>query len=173
MTHDTFEYDVALSFAPEDRSTADTCAELLKSHGISVFMDEYASAAAWGKDAVDHLVNLFSRKARYCVLFISQYYPLDTWTEATRTDARERALRDADEYILPLQLDDRQVPGLTQAAGYTDLREHPMPEVVARLVQKLEQAKASARPLPPSHDLRSGSTSTAKTPSSDVPSDAK
>lgn len=173
MTQDAFEYDLALSFARQDRSVAHTYAERLKSSGLSVFLDEYVSAELWGNDTIDHLVNIYSRKARYCVLFISQYYPLDTWTEAERTNAQQRALRDANEYILPLQLDDTQVPGITQAAGYTDLRQHSMEEVVARLVQKLEQAKAHARPLPPSHDLRSGSTSSAKTHSTDVPSDAK
>jgi hypothetical protein len=173
MTHDEFEYDVALSFAVQDRGLADKCSELLKSKGISIFLDEYESAERWGNDTIDHLVNIYSRKARYCVLFISQHYPLKTWTEAQRTDARERALRDENEYILPLQLDDTRVPGITQAAGYTDLRQHPMEEVVDRLAQKLEQANAYARSLPQSHDLRSGNISSAKTHSKDVPSDAK
>jgi hypothetical protein len=173
MTRNEFEYDVALSFAGPDRGVADNCSEMLKSKGISVFMDEYESADRRGKDTIDHLVNIYSRKARYCVLFISQHYPLNTWTEAQRTEARERALRDENEYILPLQLDNTHVPGITQAAGYTDLRQHPMEEVVDWLAQKLEQANVYARSLPQSHDLRSGNISSAKTHSKDVPSDAK
>jgi hypothetical protein len=173
MARDEFEYDVALSFAVPDRGVAEHCSDLLRSKGIFVFMDEYESAEQWGKDTIDHLVNIYSRKARYCVLFISQHYPLKIWTEAQRTEARERALRDENEYILLLQLDDTHVPGITQAAGYTDLRQHPMEDVVDRLAQKLEQANEYARSLPQSHDLRSGNISSAKTHSKDAPSDAK
>ena len=163
MPTDEFEYDVALSFAGEDREVAHKFAELLKSKGTSVFLDEYQSAELWGKDVIDHLVNLYSRKARFCVLLISQHYPLKTWTEAERTAAEERSLRDADEYILPLRLDDTQVPGIEEISGYRDLRQHSVEEVVDWLEQKLLEAKAQSRPLPPSHDLRSGSVSSAKT----------
>lgn len=173
MTHDIFEYDVALSFAGEDRVIAGKCAGLLKSAGISVFLDEYVSARGGGNDTIDHLVNLYSRKARYCVLFLSQHYPLKAWTETERMDAQQRALRDANEYILPLQLDNTQIPGVMQAAGYMDLRQHPMEEVVDLLAQKLAQAKAYARSLPQSHDLRSGSVSSANSDAKDVPSDTK
>jgi len=100
--HDEFEYDVALSFAGEDRATADKFAELLTSKDIEVFYDQYEPAAIWGRDVVDHLVNIYARKARYCVLFISQFYPLRKWTEVERTSAQERAFRDANEYILPV-----------------------------------------------------------------------
>src|SRR5215213_8809693 len=102
--HDAFEYDVALSFAEEDRATAEQFADLLKSQQISVFFDPYKPAALWGDDLVDHLVNIYARKARYCVLFISRHYPLRKWTEAERTSAQERAFRDANEYILPIRL---------------------------------------------------------------------
>lgn len=173
MTHDAFEYDVALSFAKQDRGAADQFAQLLKSRDISLFMDEYQSAGQWGSDTIDHLVNLYSRKARYCLLFISQHYPLDTWTEAERMDAQQRALRDANEYILPLQLDDRRVPGIMQSAGYTDLRQRPMEDIVDLLAQKLVQAKTRSRSLPQSHDLRSGNVPSANAPSKDNPSGAK
>jgi hypothetical protein len=163
MPTDEFEYDVALSFAAEDKDIAYQFAEHLKLKGVSVFLDEYQSAELWGKDMVDHLVNLYSRKARLCVLLVSRHYPLKTWTDAERTAAQERSLRDASEYILPLRLDDTQVSGMEDSAGYRDLRQHSVEEVVSLLVQKLEAAKAKSSPLPKSHDLRSGSVSSAKT----------
>ena len=173
MTQDAFEYDVALSFAGPDRETAEHCAELLRSRGISVFLDEYGSAGQGENDPIAHLVNLYSRKARCCVLFLSQHYPLKSWTEAERTEVRDRALREADEYILPVQLDDTQVPGVSGSAGYIDLRQHPMQEVVDRLAQKLERSKSYSRSLPHSHDLRSGSISSAATSPQDAPSDTE
>jgi hypothetical protein len=95
---DPFEYDVALSFAVEDKAVAEEFANLLANRNIKVFRDEYEPSSMWGKDMIDHLVNIYARKARYCLLLISQYYPLRTWTEAERTSAQERAFRDADEW---------------------------------------------------------------------------
>src|SRR5215208_8407444 len=154
--HDEFEYDVALSFAEEDRATADTFAELLTSKDIKVFYDQYEPAALWGKNVVDHLVNIYARKARYCVLFVSRHYPLGKWTEVERTSAQERAFRDANEYILPIVIDDVEVPGITETTGYRDLRQHSMESIVSGLEQKLIQTKGRSGPPSRSHDLRSG-----------------
>ena len=156
--NDPFEYDVAVSFASEDRAAADELVRLLAERGIQVFRDEYnaANAQGWGKDVLDHLVNLYARKARYCVMLVSTHYPLKTWTHAERTSAHERALRDAEQFILPVQLDDRPVPGMAQAAGYMDLREHPVEELAEVLREKLRENESRSGPPPQSHDLRSG-----------------
>jgi len=151
-----FEYDVALSFANEDREIVERFASLLKSKGIEVFYDQYETAELWGRDLVDHFVNLYGRKARYCVLFVSRYYPLKKWTNAERNAARERSLRDANEYILPLRLDDTDVPGITEATGYRDLRQHSLESIADWLEQKLSQTKGRSGPPSQSHDLRSG-----------------
>jgi hypothetical protein len=163
MTSDAFEYDVALSFAEEDKDIVDKFADLLRSKDIKVFYDKYEAAELWGKDLIDHLVNIYSRKARYCVMFISQHYPLKKWTNVERMAAQERAFRDANEYILPLRLDDTQVPGITETTGYRDLRQHPMEDIVDLLEQKLIKAKSQSSPPHQSHDLRSGSVSSTNT----------
>ena len=156
---DQFEYDVALSFAGEDRAVAEEFASLLRDKNIKLFYDEYHAGELWGTDLVDHLVNIYSRKARYCLMLISQYYPLKKWTEAERTSAQERAFRDPNEYILPIQLDDTEVPGITEATGYRDLRQHSMESIVNLLEQKLTQTKGQSGPPSQSHDLRSGNIS--------------
>ena len=165
MTAHPFEYDVAISFASEDRTIAEEVVDSLTRKNLKVFRDEYRSGAStlWGKDMVDHLVNVYARKARYCVLLVSQHYPLKTWTRADRSSARERALRDPDVYILPILLDDRQVPGLTEAKGYRDLREHSVESLVTWLDEKLRDSKTGSGPPPESHDLRSGNIPTQKT----------
>ena len=169
MASDEFEYDVALSFAGEDRTNAENFAQLLKAKGIKVFYDEYEAAELWGKDLIDHLVNIYSRKARYCVMLISQYYPLKKWTRVERMAAQERAFRDANEYILPIRLDDTQVPGITETTGYRDLRQHPMEDVVNLLEEKLMKSKGRTRLPSTSHDLRSGSVSSANTQPGAIP----
>ena len=154
--YDQFEYDVAISFAGEDRAVAEEFGDMLRDKNIKVFYDEYQVGELWGKDLVDHLVNIYSRKARYCVMLISQYYPLKKWTELERTSAKERAFRDANEYILTIQLDETEVPGITEATGHRDLRQHSTESIVNWLEQKLTETKDRSGPPPQSHDLRSG-----------------
>jgi len=154
--NDQFEYDVALSFAGEDRAVAEKFASLLIAKNIKVFYDEHEAAELSGKDLIARIAEIFRTKAQYCVMFISQYYPLEKWTKAERTSVQEHALRDADEYILPIQLDDTVVPGITETNGYRDFRQHSGESIVNLLEKKLTQRKGSSGPPSRSHDLRSG-----------------
>lgn len=153
---DLFEYDVALSFAVEDRAIAQKFSRLLDAKNITVFHDEYGLAEQWGMDLIAHLVNIYAKKARYVVMFMSQYYPLKTWTEAERTSAQERALRDAGEYIIPIRLEDSEVPGITETTGSRDFHQHSMEGFVDLLAQKLAETKGRSSAPSRSHDLRSG-----------------
>lgn len=156
MTQEPFEYDVALSFAVEDRTTARDLARLLGNREIKVFLDEYKGGDPWQKDVINHLINLYDRKARYCVLFISQHYPLQKWTEQERASATEAALRDADEYILPLRMDDTEFPGLQESSATLDLRRDSLENIAKLIVGKLADRELHPGPPPESHDLRSG-----------------
>lgn len=50
------EFDVALSFAGEDRQHAKKLADLLNACGYTVFYDEYEQADLWGKKPVRPLI---------------------------------------------------------------------------------------------------------------------
>jgi hypothetical protein len=165
--NDPFEYDVALSFAGEDRDVAEKLAGLLSAKNIKVFHDEIESAKLSGKDLVAHIAEIYRTRARYCVMLVSRHYPLERWTEAERTSAQEHALRDADEYILPIQLDDTEIPGITQTAGYRDLRQYSMESILELLERKLMQVRGSSGLPSKSHDLRSGNIPSTPHPSGD------
>lgn len=47
---DNYKYQIALSFAGEDRFVAGKLARLLSDRGISVFYDEFEQTSLWGKD---------------------------------------------------------------------------------------------------------------------------
>lgn len=154
--YDQFEYDVALSFEGKDSAVIENFAKLLIAKKIRVFYDEHEATELSGEDLVAHIAEIYRTKACYCVMFISQYYPLKKWTEAERTSAQEHALRDANEYILPIRLDDTEVPGITEATGYRDLRQHSMENIVNLLELKLTQTKGRSGLPSKSHNLRSG-----------------
>jgi hypothetical protein len=126
-----FEYDVALSFAGEDRSYAESVAEALRARGIRVFYDRYEQAGLWGKDLYVHLDDVYRKKARYCLMFLSKSYAAKVWTSHERRAAQARALNESEEYILPVRLDGTEIEGLQPTISYIDAAE----VTTARLAQ--------------------------------------
>lgn len=134
---DTLEYDVALSFAGEDRAFAENLAQLLAAKRVRVFYDKYEQANLWGKDLYQHLQAIYRDKARFCVVFLSEAYARKLWTKHELRQAQARAFEENTEYILPLKIDDTEIPGINQTVGYLDLRSDPIEEVADLLLQKL------------------------------------
>jgi len=50
-----YDYDVALSFAGEDREYVEIVADILHELGVKVFYDKYEEADLWGRDLYTHL----------------------------------------------------------------------------------------------------------------------
>ena len=132
------KYDVALSFAGEDRQHAEKLADLLTLDGYFVFYDEFERAGLWGKDLYQHLSSVYKDQARYCVMFLSEHYARKLWPNHERKSAQARAFEESQEYILPVRLDDTEIPGIPPTVGYLDLREINIDEVYRILVEKLE-----------------------------------
>lgn len=133
----SFDYDVALSFAGEDRPYVERVTTLLKEAGVKVFYDRFEEASLWGKNLYDHLSDVYSRKARYTVMFISRHYSEKSWTSHERESAQDRALRENLEYILPVRFDDTRVPGLPITVGYLSLEGRDPKNMADLIIQKL------------------------------------
>ena len=131
------KYDVALSFAGEDRKHAKALADLLQLGGYSSFYDENELANLWGKNLYDYLSSVYKDRARYCVMFLSEHYGRKLWTNHERQNAQARAFQENREYILPVRPDDTEIPGIPPTVGYLDLRSMTIEEVYEALVQKL------------------------------------
>lgn len=58
------KYDVALSFAGEDREYVEQVANLLGSSGVKVFYDRFEEADLWGKNLYDYLIDIYQNKAK-------------------------------------------------------------------------------------------------------------
>ncbi len=134
-----YPFDVAISFAGEDRAVALQLFELLKAKNINVFYDFNEQANLWGKDLIEHLSDVYSNKARYCLMLVSKYYPDKPWTRLERRSALSRALRQPEEYILPVRLDDTEIPGLPTSIGYLDLRFQSVKVIADQVVIKLSR----------------------------------
>jgi hypothetical protein len=139
-----FEFDVALSFAGEDREYVGTIANQLRARGIRLFYDQYEQVTLWGKDLYEHLDDVYQRAARYCVLFVSEHYARKVWTTHERKSAQSRALREKEEYILPVRFDDTEIPGLRATIAYIDTRFTTPEELVDLILQKIQRPLVQA-----------------------------
>lgn len=134
---DDFEYDLALSFAGEDRAIVDELAAMLSDEGIRVFYDKYETAQLWGKDLYQHLQTVYRDHAQYCIIFVSEAYGRKLWTRHELKQAQARAFKESQEYILPVRLDDTEIPGINATTGYVDLRNHTISELNEVILEKL------------------------------------
>jgi hypothetical protein len=130
-------YDIAISFAGEDREIAKKISDLIKQKKYKVFYDEYEKSNLWGKDLYSYLSDVYSKKAKFCLMIISANYANKTWTNLERKAAQAKAFKENHEYILPLRLDDTSIPGLLDTTGYIDYNNSSLEEIVDLLINKL------------------------------------
>ena len=132
-----YDYDIAFSFAGEDREIVEKLANALREIGVSIFYDKYFEADLWGKDLYTHLDRVYQYNSKYCVLFISQHYKEKLWTNHERESAQARAFNEKGEYILPIKLDDTFIPGIRATTGYIDARKKTSEEIFDIILSKL------------------------------------
>ena len=152
MDERTFEYDVGLSFAGEQREYVEQVADNLRSRGIRPFYDDYEKGILWGKDLYAHLTEVYQHLCEYCVVFGSKEYADKVWTNLERRSAQARALQERQEYILPARFDDTPIPGVTDTVGYIDLRQTSPSELSDLIAGKLG-TRIRENYLPPTLDL--------------------
>jgi hypothetical protein len=132
-----FKYDIAVSFAGEDRFVVEQFVNALAAKDISVFYDSWEQSQLWGKDLYQHLDMIYQQAAQYCVIFISENYVKKAWTKHELRSAQARAFQQNSEYILPIKLDDTELPGLPSTIAYIDLRHTSINEIVGLLSEKI------------------------------------
>ena len=134
-----FDYDIALSYAGEDREIVEELANILKGKGVKVFYDNYEKVHLWGKDLYQHLQEIYRDKALFCIIFLSINYSKKLWTKHELQQAQARAFQEKKEYILPVRLDDTKLPHINETIGYIDLRKTTVGELSELIVQKIQK----------------------------------
>ncbi|MEK5436701.1 MULTISPECIES: TIR domain-containing protein [Paenibacillus] len=134
------KYDVAMSFAGEDRSYVEIIAKELKAKDINVFYDEFEHVTLWGKDLPTYLDQLFTNNSSFCVMFISQIYITKAWCNLERDSALDRQHRDG-EYILPVCLDQTSIQGITDRYGYLEAKNFSPVQLAETIIKKLSENK--------------------------------
>ena len=146
------KYQVALSFAGEQRSYVEEVARHLEKRAIAVFYDGFEKVRLWGRSGTEEFHEAFARQSAYVVMFISRAYVEKAWTRHERRSALSLMIHEQDEYILPVRFDDTPVPGLPADVIYQRASEHTPAQLSAMIADKLGirpfDGKASQIPPP-------------------------
>lgn len=149
---DQYYYDIAFSYAGDDRQFAFALSQRLDAAGFSVFFDQFELARLWGNDLADEFAKIYGERSRFCLMIISCNYVAKVWPKYEARFAISRMLQDRPDYVLPVRLDDSQVPGLPFTTGYLDARVQSLEDIYALLLRKLGKPRG---PLPHAIDARS------------------
>lgn len=135
-----FEFDIAVSFAGEDRDFVANVVTALEPSGLKVFYDDRFKAEAWGEDLVDYFTDIYQSKSRFAVIFVSRHYAEKNWTNLERRSVLARALTQRSAYVLPVQLDDTRLDGLLPTVAYLDARVEGVAGIVTAINTKVGTA---------------------------------
>ncbi len=146
------KYQVALSFAGEQRAYVEKVAHHLAARGIAVFYDDFETVRLWGQNLAEAFHKAFEQQSDLVVMFISKAYIEKPWPSHERRSALSRMIHEQNEYILPVRFDDTPVNGLPRDVAYKRADEHTPAQLATMIAEKFGmrpyQGKASQVPPP-------------------------
>lgn len=151
MPNNNYKYDVALSFAGEDRAYVKQVYECLKKNKISVFYDE--DQDLWGIDMLIEFAKVFNEESRYVIPFISKHYKEKIWTKHEIRNALAKALNEENEYILPVRFDDTHIPGILPTIKFEDAKKLLPEELCEKILAKLGKKKENINSISDEDDI--------------------
>ena len=136
----SFGYDVALSFAGEDRAYAEELANKLKERGLQVFYDNWNISSLWGENLYTFLGKTYRDNSLFCISIISKAYCKKKWTKHEMKFIHARELN-GEVYWLPLFLENIDIPELPETMGRVCSWEYDIDQIVGFVYEKVEKRK--------------------------------
>lgn len=135
---ESYEYEAAFSFAGEKRNYVEKVANYVEDKGIHVFYDDFQEQEInmWGQNMIDYLQEIFDKKAKYCVMFISKEYAEKAWPNFERQIIQARSMME-NGYLLPVRFDGTDIKGLVSTIKYIDISSIPPEKLGELLIQKI------------------------------------
>jgi len=148
------QFEVALSFASEQRAYVRIVASELDKRNVKAFFDEENQVELWGKNLIEEFQRIYMTASNVVVMFISKEYAEKPWTRHERRSALKTALESRREYILPTRFDDTVLEGLDPNLGYLPLKDFTPEQLAEAIVQKLVRLGGRVEPPKPLFSAR-------------------
>jgi TIR domain len=140
---DEQQYDLAVSFAGEQRDYVARTVEACRNLGLNVFYDKDKNNDWWGSNFIRQQRTVYSSQTRFFVPFLSAEYlskpiPMDEFSAAMMT-----AVKQGDAYILPVLMDNTEIPPnlMHPHIHYLRARDYTPEQLAAQLAQRVGTAK--------------------------------
>ena len=140
-----YEYDVAISFAEEDRNAALALALALEIVGIKkVYYYPLKYVATWGRDLEKEITRIYSSKAKYAVVLLSHKYFKKPFTEIELQAIRKRMQEAVDiTYMLPVLLENLELQSNADLLKLGYIKWEFDPKSIAKTLKELLGKKES------------------------------
>jgi hypothetical protein len=145
-------FDVAISFAGEDRSVAEALAQGLRARSLRVFYDMFYQAELIGEDLAQLLARIYSRASLFCIVLISKHYPQKRWPQFELAQIQDGVIVRGGPSMVPVRIDETRVDGISATLGYIDLRLTDVDKAVDLIARKVDLKRSGGRTL--SEELR-------------------
>ena len=133
-------YDIAVSYASEQRAYVERFVKRLEAHKLSVYYDRNAQAKMVGKILDQELHKIYIQESACCVLFLSEAYVTKPVTRyESQIILSETIYKDNFMYIL--KFDPVSIPGLNRNFIYSSIAEFPEPEHYADFMCEVVSGK--------------------------------
>lgn len=94
-----------------------------------------------GRIYISIFSKIYFERARFFVPFLSGAYATKDWTAHELKSAQVRAFQQKNkEYILPIRLDDTDVPGILPTIGHLRYGDHTPEQIVDLILEKLDRS---------------------------------
>lgn len=137
-----FQYDVALSYASEQYEYVRDVAYALQSYGLNVFFDKFdhEQINLWGENLIDKFYDIFAKKSKYCVMFLSENYSSKEWTLHEFDSIQIRNLKNKNNvYILPVRFDNTEMKSFNPAISYLNAHNYSAKQLAEIIYNKVNQ----------------------------------
>lgn len=143
---ETYKYDVAISYARENRPIAEGITNILMKNGLIVFYAPFQKRHLWGKKLSTEFKKSFGESSRFVLILISHHYAVKDWTDFEFSIAKDEGRKREREFILPLKLDETKLVGLHRDISYLDFKKEGLDGIANCLVEKVESMKSKKTP---------------------------
>lgn len=139
------DYDIAFSFARDDRDYVERTRRACGRLGLRVMYDRDLSNQWWGQNYVVEQRKIYGGRSQFFVPFISESYfqrriPADEFSAAMWADVERGG-----GYILPVLIGDIRVPGhlLPRHVGFLHAEDYSPAALAVELRRKVDRAKTA------------------------------
>lgn len=131
-----FLYDLAISYAGEDRDRIEGIVEQLQRKKLRLFYDINRRNDLWGRNLRSELELIYGSQARFVLAFVSRYYLEKPWTLYELDVCRRRLVHDNAHLLLVVD-DTATLPEDLSEVAYMDASRVSLREIVESIVSKL------------------------------------